>query len=184
MRITISTFLAVLVVAILVIAFRGRAHADKSPDTNTSDTKQTAPVLPTSADLATTPKVVKSEDEWKAQLTPAQYSVLRKKGTERAGSSELLREHRHGVFVCAACGQPLFGSDAKFESGTGWPSFTKPFFPAAVTTVKDRSFFFEREEVLCARCGGHLGHVFDDGPAPTGLRYCMNGVALKFEERP
>jgi peptide-methionine (R)-S-oxide reductase len=184
MRITVATLLALFVVAILVLAFRGRAHADKSPDTSTSDTKQTAPVLPTSADLATTPKVVKSEDEWKAQLTPAQYSVLRKKGTERAGSSELLHEHRHGVFVCAACGEPLFGSDAKFESGTGWPSFTKPFFPEAIVTVKDRSFFMEREEVRCARCGSHIGHVFDDGPPPTGLRYCMNGVALKFNERP
>jgi peptide-methionine (R)-S-oxide reductase len=184
MKTTVLTLLALLVVAILVIAFRDRAHADQSPETNTSDTTKSTPVLPTSADLAPARKVVKSEDEWKTQLTPAQYSVLRKKGTERAGSSELLHEHRRGVFVCAACGQPLFGSDAKFESGTGWPSFTKPFFPRAVNTAKDRSFFVEREEVLCARCGGHLGHVFDDGPAPTGLRYCMNGVALKFQERP
>ena len=184
MKITVLTLLALLVVAILVIAFRGRAHADQSPDTSSSDTTQSTPVLPTSADLAPAPKIAKSEDEWKAQLTPAQYSVLRGKGTERAGSSELLHEHRRGVFVCAACGAPLFSSDAKFESGTGWPSFNQPFFPAAVTIVKDRSFFIEREEVLCARCGGHLGHVFDDGPAPTGLRYCMNGVALKFQERP
>jgi peptide-methionine (R)-S-oxide reductase len=184
MRITISTLLALLVVALLVMAFRGRANADKSSDTKSSEATQTAPVIPTAEDLAPAPKIAKSENDWKAQLTPAQYSVLRGQGTERAGSSELLHEHRRGVFVCAACGAPLFGSDAKFESGTGWPSFTKPFFPAAVTVVKDRSFFIEREEVLCARCGGHLGHVFDDGPAPTGLRYCMNGVALKFQERP
>ncbi len=184
MRTIVSTLLALLVVTILVMAFRNRAHADKSAKTNTPVASQTAPVTPTTADLAPITKIEKSEAEWKAQLTPAQYSVLRGKGTERAGSSELLNEHRHGVFVCAACDEPLFASDAKFESGTGWPSFTKPFFPKAIVVVKDRSFFIEREEVRCARCGSHIGHVFDDGPPPTGLRYCMNGVALKFQERP
>lgn len=180
----VSILLALLVVGLIAILFRGRAHADKSPQTKAPDAAQSGPVVPTAEDLAPITKVEKSESEWKAQLTSAQYAVLRGKGTERAGSSELLQEHRHGVFVCAACGLPLFSSDAKFESGTGWPSFTKPFFPEAITIVKDRSWFVEREEVRCARCGSHIGHVFDDGPAPTGLRYCMNGVAMKFQERP
>jgi peptide-methionine (R)-S-oxide reductase len=121
-----------------------------------------------------------TDAEWRKRLTPAQYNVLRNHGTERPGSSPLVREHRKGTFVCAGCALPLFASDTKFESGTGWPSFYQPL-PDAVGTKTDRSFFMTRTEVHCARCGGHLGHVFDDGPPPTGLRYCMNGVALKFE---
>lgn len=121
-----------------------------------------------------------SDSEWRKRLTPMQYNVLRNHGTERAGSSPLNREHRKGIFACAGCALPLFSSDAKFESGTGWPSFFKPL-PDAIGTKTDRSFFMTRTEVHCARCEGHLGHVFDDGPPPTGLRYCMNGVALKFE---
>jgi peptide-methionine (R)-S-oxide reductase len=121
----------------------------------------------------------KTEAEWRAQLTPEQFRVLREHGTERAGTSPLNNEKRSGVFHCAGCEQPLFTSDTKYESGTGWPSFFRPL-PGAVGTKTDRSFFMTRTEVHCSRCGGHLGHVFDDGPAPTGLRYCMNGVALKF----
>jgi peptide-methionine (R)-S-oxide reductase len=121
-----------------------------------------------------------SDAEWRKRLTPAQYHVLRNHGTERPGSSPLNREHRKGIFACAACDLPLFSSDAKFESGTGWPSFFKPL-PNAIETKSDRSFFMTRTEVHCRRCLGHLGHVFEDGPPPTGLRYCMNGVALKFE---
>jgi peptide-methionine (R)-S-oxide reductase len=124
--------------------------------------------------------VDKSPEEWRRELTPAAYRVLREHGTERAGSSPLNDEHRAGTFRCGGCGAPLFGADTKFESGTGWPSFYRPM-PGAVATSEDRSLFMRRTEVHCARCGGHLGHVFPDGPAPTGERYCMNGVALKFE---
>ena len=128
------------------------------------------------------PKVVKSDSEWREQLTPEQYYVLRQHGTERAGTSPLNQEKRQGMFTCAGCGKQLFGSDAKFESGTGWPSFYQPVEAEAVTEHKDRSLFVVRTEVRCADCDGHLGHVFSDGPQPTGLRYCMNGAALKFEE--
>lgn len=120
-----------------------------------------------------------SEAEWKQRLDAQQFYVLRKHGTERAGTSALNREKRKGTFACAGCDLPLFSSDTKFESGTGWPSFYQPL-PAAVETQTDRSLFMTRTEVHCRRCIGHLGHVFDDGPKPTGLRYCMNGVALKF----
>src|SRR6188472_4532248 len=125
-------------------------------------------------------EVEKTDAEWRAQLTPQQYDILRKQGTERPGSSPLLKEKRKGIFACAGCDLPLFSSETKFESGTGWPSFYQPL-PNAVDTHTDRSFFMTRTEVHCARCIGHLGHVFEDGPKPTGLRYCMNGVALKFE---
>ena len=123
--------------------------------------------------------VSKTEAEWRALLRPEAYKVLREHGTERAGTSPLNGEKRAGTFVCAGCGTALFQTDTKFESGTGWPSFFAPI-EGAIETTTDRSFFMTRVEVHCANCGGHLGHVFDDGPAPTGLRYCMNGDALKF----
>jgi peptide-methionine (R)-S-oxide reductase len=126
------------------------------------------------------PKTVKPDDEWRKTLTPEQFHVLREHGTERAGTSQLNHEKRAGTFHCAGCGKPLFSSDAKFESGTGWPSFTTPLDRAVETSV-DQSLFMSRTEVHCADCGGHLGHVFPDGPRPTGLRYCMNGVSLSFE---
>jgi peptide-methionine (R)-S-oxide reductase len=122
----------------------------------------------------------KSEQEWRAQLTPEQYHVLREHGTERPGTSTLLKEERDGVFRCAGCSQELFASDTKYESCTGWPSFFRPL-EGAVGTKVDDSLFMRRTEVHCSRCGGHLGHVFPDGPAPTGLRFCMNGVAMQFE---
>jgi peptide-methionine (R)-S-oxide reductase len=125
-------------------------------------------------------EVVKPDEQWRRELTKEQYAVLRGHETERAWTSPLDKEHRPGTFVCAGCDLPLFSSQTKFDSGTGWPSFWAPL-DGAIGTSEDRSFFLlPRTEVHCRRCGGHLGHVFNDGPPPTGLRYCMNGVALKF----
>ncbi|AMB43901.1 peptide-methionine (R)-S-oxide reductase MsrB [Methylobacterium sp. AMS5] len=132
------------------------------------------------SDVIGTDPEIRTEEEWRAALTPEQYRVLREHGTERAGTSGLNAEKRPGTFVCAGCGAPLFESGTKYESGSGWPSFFAPLDEAVETTV-DRSHWMTRTEVHCARCKGHLGHVFEDGPAPTGLRYCMNGVALGFE---
>jgi len=126
--------------------------------------------------------VQKSEEEWRRLLTPEQYSVLREHDTERPGSCALLQEKRAGTFTCAACGQKLFVADRKFESGTGWPSFFAPL-EGAIGESKDSSYGVVRTEVHCSQCGGHLGHVFPDGPPPTGLRYCINGVALNFEPK-
>lgn len=124
-----------------------------------------------------------TDEEWIRLLTPEQFRVLRKHGTERAGTSPLNAEKRPGAFVCAGCDQPLFRAEDKFESGTGWPSFIRPAEPGAVATSEDRTLWMVRTEVHCARCGGHLGHVFPDGPAPTGQRYCMNGAAMRFEPK-
>ncbi|MEB3294233.1 MAG: peptide-methionine (R)-S-oxide reductase MsrB [Synechococcales bacterium] len=125
-------------------------------------------------------EIQKTDDEWKETLSPEAFRVLRQHGTERAGTSPLDKNYQPGNYFCAGCGSPLFSSTSKFNSGTGWPSFYAPIEGAIATTV-DRSFFMVRTEVHCAKCGGHLGHVFNDGPAPTGLRYCMNGVSLRFE---
>jgi peptide-methionine (R)-S-oxide reductase len=125
-------------------------------------------------------EVVKTKEEWKKILTPEQFHVLREKGTERPFTGKYATSHDHGVYRCAACGLDLYASEDKYESGTGWPSFTKPIAPENIKTEIDKGFFSTRTEVLCRRCGGHLGHVFDDGPKPTGLRYCMNSAALQF----
>ncbi len=132
-----------------------------------------------SVHAAETFEIMRTDEEWRRLLTPEQYDVLREHGTEPAGSSPLDRQNQAGLFLCAACDLPVFSSADKFDSGTGWPSFTQPI-QGAIGTAEDRGWFATRTEVHCRRCGGHLGHVFDDGPKPTGLRYCMNGVAMKF----
>ena len=143
----------------------------------------TASLLPFASACGAAPAktypITRTDAEWRKLLTPRQYTILRKEGTERPGSSPLDKEKRKGTFVCAADRNPLFASTTKFDSGTGWPSFWKPL-PGATGTSTDRSLLMERTEVHCAKCGGHLGHVFDDGPKPTGLRYCMNGDAMLF----
>ena len=129
------------------------------------------------------PKVIKTDEEWRRALTPEQYRVTRRKGTERPFSGEYAESKEKGTYRCVGCNQPLFDSDAKFDSGTGWPSFSAPVAPESVRTEADNSLFTRRTEVLCDRCDAHLGHVFDDGPEPTGQRYCMNSVALKLDKK-
>ena len=130
-----------------------------------------------------TEKIQKTDDEWKAELSPEQYHVCRRQGTERAFSGQFWDEHRPGTYFCTCCGQALLPADTKFESGTGWPSFWQPAQRTAVEQAADGSHGMVRDEVRCSRCGAHLGHVFDDGPKPTGLRYCINSAALRFEPR-
>jgi peptide-methionine (R)-S-oxide reductase len=170
----------VLVMAMLSMLALG---CKPPPVVQAADT-QPAPAAPsTKATNAMTTKLVKTDEEWRKQLTPEQYKILRKKGTERAFTGPNWNNKEKGTYKCAGCGQELFSSDHKFDSGTGWPSYWQPVDAKAVATEEDNTLFTKRTEVLCRGCDGHLGHVFDDGPKPTGLRYCINGYAMTFEKK-
>jgi len=163
--------------ALLLLAPLGACSASKAP------AKQPEPRPASQRMGSTMDKVAKTDDEWRKTLTPEQYQVLREKGTERAFTGKLWNHKGKGLYRCAGCGAELFDSDAKFDSGCGWPSYTKSVDPKGVAESVDTSHGMARTEVTCARCGGHLGHVFNDGPKPTGLRYCINSAALEFEEK-
>ncbi|HEX5757703.1 MAG TPA: peptide-methionine (R)-S-oxide reductase MsrB [Thermoanaerobaculia bacterium] len=171
-----SEKLIALIVCLVIVAAGAALYAAPRA------AKTAAKGRPTVEKTTAIQKIQKTDAEWKEQLSPEEYRVLRRQGTERAFTGEFHDHHEKGVYVCAACGLPVFASDAKFESGTGWPSYWQPVAPENVETERDWSLGLPRTEVHCARCGGHLGHVFEDGPPPTGLRYCINSVSLDFEK--
>ena len=168
----------------LVLLLVAAVACGRSSSSAASDMTRDASVAAAGAiSLSDTGKVVRTDAEWKKILTPEQYNILREKGTEAPFTGKYYDNHEKGIYRCAACGNELFSSETKFESGTGWPSFWQPIAPGHVDDQHDGSLGMDRTEVLCARCGGHLGHVFDDGPAPTHLRYCINSAALTFEKK-
>jgi len=175
--VTIYRATALLAIAMLLACFGGAGEAKPTA----SAAQENAVTTATSSTAATAEKIVKSDEEWKQLLTPEQYRILRQKGTERAFTGALWNVHDRGTYVCAACALPLFSSETKFESGTGWPSFWQPIEAHAIETESDWSWGGRRTEVHCRRCGGHLGHVFPDGPRPTGLRYCINSASVTLE---
>lgn len=169
-----SVFLPIIAALLLLASCHQAQPARKSA-------KDKAYILTPEGD--TISRIIKSDAEWKKELSPEAYSVLRHAATERAFTGEYWNNHERGIYKCRACGFPLFDSETKFESGTGWPSFYKPINSYCVEEKKDETLGMARTEILCARCGGHLGHVFDDGPRPTGLRYCMNSISLSFVKK-